>query len=338
MPQRRDREHGAVAVLVAILAVALIGFAALAVDLGASWSDRRQLQNGADAAALAIGQDCASGYDGCAEENRKTTAQTLAAANKNDGSVIGTITSFVQSGASGEVTVVASTTRQHWFAPVLGTEFQSSDIGTEAKVVWGPVGGGASIPLTISWCDFETYMGGWKPGDPYPDEEQTIVLPQTPADATTCEAPYGGKDVPGGFGWVFLSGPATCEVTTVDGTKLYSSSGDKIPNKSCEDLLVSLRDQTVLVPIYGEEIVKDPTAPPSTGGNSYIIFGYAAFHITGYDFKGSKDLKWNPPTDPACTSKNQCISGYFTGWSSTGGDVAPGGTDLGARVVSLVLE
>ncbi|TFG86482.1 MAG: hypothetical protein E4H18_04355, partial [Hyphomicrobiales bacterium] len=49
----RHRRRGAVLLLFAICLVALMGLAALAVDLGAVYSARTQLQSGADAAALA---------------------------------------------------------------------------------------------------------------------------------------------------------------------------------------------------------------------------------------------------------------------------------------------
>lgn len=47
------REPGQVIVLVALGLVALLGFTALAVDMGMAYADRRQAQNAADAAALA---------------------------------------------------------------------------------------------------------------------------------------------------------------------------------------------------------------------------------------------------------------------------------------------
>jgi hypothetical protein len=50
-------EEGAIAVMVAVLAIVLLAFAAVAVDAGAFYSERRQMQTGADAAALAGVQD-----------------------------------------------------------------------------------------------------------------------------------------------------------------------------------------------------------------------------------------------------------------------------------------
>lgn len=50
-------DDGVVAVMVAVLIVALLGFAAMAVDAGAYYAERRQMQTAADAAALAGVQD-----------------------------------------------------------------------------------------------------------------------------------------------------------------------------------------------------------------------------------------------------------------------------------------
>ena len=62
--QRLRDERGAVGVVVALLMVPLIGFAAIAIDVSAMYAERQQLQTGADAGALAIAQDCAPGACG----------------------------------------------------------------------------------------------------------------------------------------------------------------------------------------------------------------------------------------------------------------------------------
>ncbi|HEY3261834.1 MAG TPA: pilus assembly protein TadG-related protein, partial [Pseudonocardiaceae bacterium] len=55
-------DRGVITVLTAIVSsVVLFAGAAIAVDVAALYSERRQLQNGADAAAIAIAQSCARG-------------------------------------------------------------------------------------------------------------------------------------------------------------------------------------------------------------------------------------------------------------------------------------
>ena len=57
----RAPERGAIAMMVTVLLASgvLLGCAALSVDVGNLSAERRQLQNGADAAALSAAQDCA---------------------------------------------------------------------------------------------------------------------------------------------------------------------------------------------------------------------------------------------------------------------------------------
>ena len=74
-------EDGAVAVITALLMVFLLGITAIVVDVGLIYAERFQLQNGADAAALAIAQDCAAAS--CSSPGE--TATRLAGKNANDG-------------------------------------------------------------------------------------------------------------------------------------------------------------------------------------------------------------------------------------------------------------
>src|SRR5690349_16888925 len=57
----RREERGAVAIVVALLMIALIGCAALVVDLGLARDARREAQNASDAAALAAGNRVVAG-------------------------------------------------------------------------------------------------------------------------------------------------------------------------------------------------------------------------------------------------------------------------------------
>ena len=81
-----ENERGVIAPLAAILMVALLGFGALAVDVGAMYSEKAQLQNGADSAALAIAQTCAKMPDPstCAAD-QKGLATPFANGNALDG-------------------------------------------------------------------------------------------------------------------------------------------------------------------------------------------------------------------------------------------------------------
>ena len=65
-----NRQEGAIAVIVAAFALALFGFAALVVDLGASYNEASKLQNALDSATLAAVQDLPIDEDSDAWENK----------------------------------------------------------------------------------------------------------------------------------------------------------------------------------------------------------------------------------------------------------------------------
>ena len=115
--RRLEHERGATAVLFALLLVPMLGFAAIAVDVGALYAERARLQVGADAAAIAVAQDCSRGNCG----DMLATAQGLITANDGEGTAAHPVLSSVPL----SVTVVGSTPKEHWFAPVLGHDSTS---------------------------------------------------------------------------------------------------------------------------------------------------------------------------------------------------------------------
>jgi hypothetical protein len=64
---RRHWERGGAAAIVAVLlgGGVLLGMSALAIDVSSIWYERRQLQNGADAASLALAAECAKSDANC---------------------------------------------------------------------------------------------------------------------------------------------------------------------------------------------------------------------------------------------------------------------------------
>ena len=315
--RRLDGERGATAVMVALLMVPMLGFAAIAVDIAAVYSERVQLQNGADAAALAIGHDCAEGACG----DTQSTADDFTTANYDEaGSVHGTPT--VSLGAN-EVTVTNPGTQGHWFAPVLGED--STAVTASATVRWGAPGGGTAVlPLAFSWCAFEQQTGGGLPTGGTP-----TVIDFTKADDTEgCTGP-SNLEVPGGFAWLDSESGECGATTTVDGIA-YSDTGNSVPSECTPEYFASLVGQTVLLPIFDES--------DDSGANAwYRIYAYAAFTITGYNFAGQ--YKSDPaPKCGGTGSSGRCIEGSFTEFvdPSDDFDYDPTAPDLGGRVVQLV--
>lgn len=298
-----SRQRGATAVIVAISMMAMLGFAAVAIDLGGAYSEHQQLQNGADAGALAIAQSCALGD--CVDSSDK-----YAKANKLDGQATGQVVGAITS----TVTVETSGVRKNWFGAVIG--IPTSTLTARATAEWGWPSGGATLPLTFSWCAFYEATGGWDDeGKPLSDTEAAIHVIEK-----SCTPP-AHNEVPGGFGW--LTG-INCSATVLAGNWVLTDPGND-GSTSCKDFdWTTLQSKTVLVPIFDQFT--------GSGSNAmYQIKGLAAFTITGYCF--SQDAKWNVTKCPA----DKQIKGHFSNYVDLSGDytIDAGSTHFGVATVRL---
>lgn len=307
---RRD-EQGASAVLLALLLVPMLGFAAIAVDVGALYAERARLQVAADAAALAVAQDCARGDCG----DMLATAQSLVVANVGEA----TAGQPVLSSNPTSVTVAGSTPKEHWFAPVIGHE--STVVAATATVAWGgPDRGTAVLPLTFSWCEFLQQTGG---GLPSGEIERTVHFTKS-SETVGCTGP-SNLVVPGGFAYLDTP-PGECEAASARNERSYSSTGNTPPSVCTPAYLESWVGRTVLLPLFDSS--------GDTGTNAwYHVFGYAAFHITGYHFGGQFSTDNKP-----CHGNDRCVSGYFTEFVDLEDrfSYSPDAPQLGASILRLI--
>lgn len=311
--QRLKDDRGAVAVVVALLLIPLIGFAAIAIDVASLWSARQHLQTGADAAALAVAQDCARSACG----TPSTTAQNFAAANYKD-QVTAKVTDPALTFSSGKVTVHTSSAQRHLFAPILG--YDQSNVSAAATAGWGnPTSGTAVLPLTFSWCEFVAQTGG---GLPSGTTTRTIYFTKS-SGTTGCTGPSNNV-VPGGFGWLSVNA-GTCKTTSAIGSTMWTSTGVSVPTGCMVGDFAAMQGRTVLLPLFDQF--------GETGTNAwYRVYGYAAFTITGYYFGGQ--YVWNPGP---CSGEARCLRGYFTQFVdlSNAFQYSITAPKLGAAVVSL---
>jgi Flp pilus assembly protein TadG len=312
---RLQSERGATAVIFALLLVPLLGFAAIAVDIGSLYADRAELQTAADAAAIAVAQDCARGNCG----DMLATATTLVQQNLGPA----TASQPVLSNNPLSVSVTGSTPQKHWFAPVLGHD--STAVRASATVGWGgPSGGTAVLPLTFSWCSFKAQTGG---GIPSTTTEQIIMLTKS-AGVSSCAGPSGNV-VPGGFGFLDTD-PGTCAVTSGIGQTLTSSTGASPPNGCSPDDFSAWVGRTVLLPLFDDS--------GGTGSAAwYRVYGYAAFRLTGYQFTGQYKTG-QKPCGPGTNGSDRCVTGYFTRFVelSDAWNYSPDAPQLGASILRLI--
>lgn len=339
MPRVSRDDAGAVAVIVALLVGSvLLGVGALVVDVGGLQGERRQLQNGADAAALAVAQSCAPPGPCDATTSPTGTAATYAGSNDgHDGKagidiVCGTAPGLLSCpskqgawdctdqlgtlGAAPYVQVQTSTRTGSGgtlLPPVLSralsgrSGYPGTAVRACARASFGtPSSLRSPIPLTISLCELQKYTStGLSPGPPYPlmyVGEKTIYFHGDKA-ASGCPSGPSGADLPGGFGW--LATGEGCVATTDTTTWVPDSTGVSVP-KACTDAdLSSLVGQVVDIPVF------DQTNGLTGSNGSYHIVAYAAFYLTGYRFPSTQQKSILTHAFP-CKGPDTCISGVFT--------------------------
>jgi Flp pilus assembly protein TadG len=358
---RRGDDRGAVAALVAVLlsSGALLGMAALSVDVGQLYAERRQVQNGADGAALAVARDCANPATTC-DTSTGGLARTMANANANDSStgvtyVCGTgragipacpansgpvLTQCLTPSTTGDGYIrVVTTTRTAGGGTLLPPTFARALAGNAgysgtqvracAQAAWGGESSGSALPLTISQCEWNaatangTSYATPPPYPPYPAGEVALKLHSTSDTTGGCSTSGSGSLIPGGFGWLDSAG---CQTTSTAGGWVNSDPG--VSASSCADQLAALVGTLLYLPVFDQ-------ATGTGSGGQYHIKGFAAFYLSGYVLPGAHPTTVNPPgTVTKCKGSDKCIYGWFTqGLVPTGGSI--GGPSMGAKVVAL---
>lgn len=141
---REESDRGAVAILVSIFAVVMVGLAAFSVDFGQAYASRRAMSTGADGAALAGARELqinASGTDNCANlvaknsSSAKSVASSYVTANAPAGT---TSSTSVTCNGSGQALVTVTTTAKSpsYFGAVYGA--QDYDLTRTATAMVAP--------------------------------------------------------------------------------------------------------------------------------------------------------------------------------------------------------
>ncbi|WP_350002030.1 TadE/TadG family type IV pilus assembly protein [Pseudarthrobacter sp. WHRI 8279] len=321
-----SNERGAAGVTVAVMMLVLIGAGAMAVDVGQIYAERAQLQNGADAGAMAVALSCKNGpcttalADGLANTNSNDTASKAVVDLSVPGQV--TVTTSTINGSSSFLT--------NLFANALNAG--SVTVGAQATAGIQPPGGGSGFPLVLSEDCYNLTSAS-----PTAGVQKISYKP-----GATCTGP-SGTEIPGGWGWVDESSPCNA-VTTVGTTGMASDPGNNPPS-GCSAILTGWKD-TILA--GGEVKVQFPVFDTSSGtGNtgSFNIIGYATFKIWGWKFGNNHEYEFrNTASDPGMTSalacsagQDRCIIGQFIEYITIGsGSSVPGGTDLGTSEIRLI--
>ena len=303
----KRNQRGQAIVITVLMLTALLGLAALVLDVGSWFRAHRSLQATADAAALAGAQ---------ALPDDPGTANSLASnyAAKNQSGLQGvTITMSQQYVANDTIKVHVQKPAEGFFSKIFGVDSVNEGAsatarteGMKSALYVAPIVVNQQHPM-LNNCGGPCFGSGY----------QTTI-------------PVGQTGAPGAFGLVNLdpssngtTGASTLADWIKNGFDKYldigsyaSDPGVKFNSNQIQDAMTARIGTEMLFPVYD-------TLTGNGANAQYHIIGWVGFYVTGIDKQGN----------------NGNVSGYFTRviWtgiqaSSAGG----GGPNLGARAVQLV--
>ncbi|HEY6276045.1 MAG TPA: pilus assembly protein TadG-related protein [Streptosporangiaceae bacterium] len=357
---RRD-DRGTVAVLVAVLISAgvLLGIGALVIDVGQLYQNRAELQNGADAGALAVAKTCvlatcdaavAAQYadlnasqltGGAAAVDLVCGSGTLGACPFSTGA--STDCPPPPSGFEGFADVHTSTLTSHGstalppvFARALlgNSHFRGTTVKACAQAAWGGPAAATVTALTVSECEWNQATNNGNsyalpppyPPNPLPDPsfDQVLQLHGRGAGGDGCGRGPSGGVAPGNFGWTDDGGNCSLDISG----PVYGGDTGVSVSHDCQTVLANAQANRtpIYIPVY--------TSVTGQGREAtYTLDGFAAFVVTGYHMPSFFAQDWlNKGND--CSGSAFCLNGYFTqGLIPSSGSL--GGPDLGAVVIRL---
>ena len=328
-----DKERGATGVLVAVMTLVLIGAGAMAVDVGQIYAEHAQLQNAADAGAMAAMQQCHTTPSDCSAQ-ALMWAQAMSGGNSNDGA---TNVDSVDLSVPNQVTVVTSTVSgsntflTKMFASALNAP--PASVRATATAAVDPIGGATAFPLAISDCQYDL-SGTEVTGD--------IQLIKYKPGSGMCTS-TSGHVIPGGFGWLDHTGGPCLAATDTDDT-VPTDTGANFPG-ACDATVTGWKNTlsaggTVesTFPVYDD-------AGGTGAGGWFHIRGYATFRLIGWAFSGGgspkvfrETMPWVGDAANECTGSCRGIIGQFVRFESIDSAGGPVGTgpDLGSVEIRLV--
>lgn len=307
-PLDRDGQRGQILVLFALGAVAMIAMVGLVLDGGGAYAQRRQLQNGADVAALA-GANAYINTSGSV--GARTTAArnaAIAAGTRNgytNGAADTTLTATVTLLSSGaEVRVDISRPHENGFARIAG--FERWPVSVTASAMAGTIDTGVGAAPWI--MNVGAFHGN---GSPKYDKDHPFAFGEANGDY-----PISGQDL----AWTDFNGSNnvnTNEVSNIiDGSNVVTATLDF-------DQYIGQHNQGNHTALYGDvnshlagSNVPIPIVGPCPAGSPHpdgCYKGWALFHvisasggsdktITGYFLT---DFKSMPLTVGECTPAQQ---------------------------------
>lgn len=324
----KQGDRGAVAVWVGVLMVPFLILCALAIDIGAMNADRQRLQTGADAAALAVAQECS--VAACPLTTAEAVAQQLASGNDPIG---GTADAEIIALRPGYVELRTESSREQWFVP------GSSEMSAVSAASWGHPSGGTTLPFIFSSCQLRalgiisTDAATAPTGLVESAVGRTYRLTLSKANDAGCVG-ANGLNMPGGFGW--LNATSGCTVTT----RILGSFAGGTGGSQASTCTPVLRDEVIeratgLLPVF--QSISGVSGGGSNG--NYKVVAYIAVTLERFRFQGQ-----NCYPASACATSNP---GAGSGWievtvrkyvdTDSPFETSPTAPGIGTALIDLVI-
>jgi len=283
---RLKSERGQAFVLAAVAMVMCMGMAALVLDVGNWFRDKRRLQGTADAAALAGAQQLP-------DDSAGATSQAMSYANRNGGDVAGgdiVITSQYQ--PNDTITVTGRRNDPGIFTKVIA--IPGADLTAKATARVGPPTEALHVAPMVVYCGHSLI--------------QNCNNDHTPQFNVPTTMDYDPMGAPGAFGMLNLDGEngtigsSTESAWITDGFDKYlglgkykSDPGAKFSSQNLQGALDDRIGTVLLFPVF--------KTLDGTGSNAdYDIIGWIGFYLQSYGVHGN----------------SATLHGYFTQYIAEG--------------------
>jgi len=298
------REDGQALVLGVILMASMLGCAALVLDVGSWFRDKRHLQSTADAAALA-------GAQSLPQDPAGAISLAVQYGNTNGGGVsAGNVTISSDLSANDTISVNAGNQAPGYFARVFHVNSVNVSASAAARVDL-PAEALGVAPMVVS------------------DQHPLLRGAGCPCFGQDTSLPYNALGAPGAFGMLNLDQGGSNPGSSTEGAWIehgfdknlplgdYASDpGAKFSSGNVQSALNDRIGTVLLFPVYHKLT--------GTGSNAvYDIIGWVGFYLTGFDVHGN----------------NATLYGHFTRYIAHGIQVTtsnPNESDFGVRTIQLI--
>jgi Flp pilus assembly protein TadG len=283
---RLKSERGQAFVLVAVAMVMILGMAALVLDVGNWFRDKRRLQGTVDAAALAGAQQLP-------DDASAAQSQALSYANKNGGDVAGAnIVISSQYQANDTIAVSGARNDAGIFSKVIA--IPGADITARAKARVGPPAQALHVAPMVVFCGHSLI--------------QNCNNNHTPDFGVQTTMDYDPMGAPGAFGMLNLDGETGTIGSSTEAAwittgfdkylglgKYKSDPGAKFSSTNIQGALDGRIGTVLLFPVF-------KTLDDQGQNAQYDIIGWIGFYLQSYEIHGN----------------SATLHGYFTTYIAQG--------------------